>query len=225
LKAQSNFLGAVLDTGAQKSVIGIKQAESYCEIHSASLNRQASQNTASLFKFGSKAHRSIGTLHISIPTPKKTMFYEVDVIDLDVPLLLGLDFLDRFSLNALSVQNRICCVKDNWILPITRKHGHLYLCWAPTFSPYYTRSQLDRLHRHFFHPSAGKLLNLLRRADRNVLTPETRQLLQEISSSCETCVRYSSAPISFQVRMPDEIVFNKEIRMDLMYLDENNAQF
>jgi hypothetical protein len=171
-----------------------------------------------------KAHRSIATLQISISTPKETIFHEVDVINLDVPLLLGLEFLDTYSLNALSVQNHLCSVKDHWVLPITRKHGHLYLSWAPEYSGYYTRAQLGRLHRHFFHPSPGKLFNLLRKAGQETLTPDTRRILQDISSSCETCVRYSSLPVSFQVRMPDEIVFNKEIRMDLMYLEDCGKQ-
>jgi hypothetical protein len=161
---------------------------------------------------------------VSIPTPKKIIVYEFDVINLEVPHLLGLDVLDTYSLNALSVQNHLCSVKDQWDLPITRKHGHLYLCWAPKVLDYYSCAKLDRLHKHFFHLSAGKLLNLLIKAGPETLTPETRHILQEISSSCEKCVRYSSAPISFQVRMPDEIVFNKEIRMDFMYFEESCKQ-
>jgi hypothetical protein len=89
---------------------------------------------------------------------------------------------------------------------------------------YYPLAQLDELHKHFFNPSAGKLLNLLRKADPEALTPETRHILKETSSLCETCVRYSSTPISFQIRIPDEIFFNKEIRMDLMYLEESGKQ-
>jgi hypothetical protein len=85
---------------------------------------------------------------------------------------------------------------------------------------HFSSAQLHRLHKHFFHPSAAKLLNLLRRGYPESLTYDTRRILQEINSSCETCVRYSSAPITFQVRMPDEVAFNKEIRIDLMYLSE-----
>jgi hypothetical protein len=85
---------------------------------------------------------------------------------------------------------------------------------------HFSRAQLHRLHKHFFHPSAANLLNLLWRGYPESLKKDTRRILQEISSSCETCVRYSSAPIKFQVRIPDEVAFNKEIRIDLMYLSE-----
>jgi hypothetical protein len=182
------FIGAVLDTGAQKSVIGLTQAQAYCREHDAQIRTPGSAKSRSSFKFGSHVHRSVGTVSISIPTPKNLLIHNVDVIDLGIPLLLGLDFLDEHSFNPLSVQNNLWCVDGKWSLPITRKHGHLYLCWAPTMTTHYSRAQLYRLHKHFFHPSAGKLLNLLRRGYPESLTPDTRRLLQDISSSCETCV-------------------------------------
>jgi transposase InsO family protein len=142
----------------------------------------------------------------------------VDVVDIGVPLLLGLDFLDNHQLNPLNVQNQLWSVPGRWRMPIVRKNGHLYLCWKPTSVVNYSRSQLDRLHRHFFHPSAGKLWSLLNRAYPNSMCSDTLEILKDIGSSCKTCIRYSTAPISFQVRMPDEIVFNKELKLDLMYL-------
>jgi transposase InsO family protein len=224
--ASPGFEGAVLDTGAQKSVIGIHQARAYYRAYGSLLHSHDPKSSAALFKFGAKTHRSVGKIQIVIPTPKQPIIHDVDVIDLEIPLLLGLDFFDEYSLNPLSVQNNLWSMEGHWVLPITRKYGHLYLCWNPhpSLSTHYTRAQLHHLHRHFFHPSAGKLLNLLQRAHPEHLTPDTRQILQDISSSCETCVRYSSAPITFQVRMPDEVFFNKEIRMDLMYLEEAGKQ-
>ena len=44
-------------------------------------------------------------------------------------------------------------------------------------------------------------------------------ILKDISKSYHACQVYSSRPITFQVRFPDEILFNKSIRLDLMYLD------
>jgi hypothetical protein len=52
----------------------------------------------------------------------------------------------------------------------------------------------------------------------------TLQLLKDISSSCETCIQHSTAPISFQVSMPDEIVLNQELKLDLMYLEVYGKQ-
>jgi hypothetical protein len=113
-------------------------------------------------------------------------------------------------------------VVDHWVLPVTRKHGHLYLFWNPNpkMVIYYNRTQLHRLHPYFFHPSSSEIPNILQRALQEHLTSDTRQILQGISTSCEACIRYSAALITFQVRIPDEVVFNKEIRMDVMYLED-----
>jgi hypothetical protein len=210
-----------LDTGAQKSVIGQIQAESYCRENNTRFKLDPSTlSSTTFFKFGSSLAKSIGMIRISIPIPGPKYFIElcVDVVNVDIPLLLGLDFLGKHQLNPLSVQNQLWCVTERWTLSIIRKNGHLYLRWNSTPFVNYSRSQLDRLHRQFFHPSAGKLWNLLNRAYPNSVCSNTLALLKDIGSSCETCIRYSTAPISFQVRMSDEIVFNKELKLDLMYL-------
>jgi hypothetical protein len=56
------------------------------------------------------------------------------------------------------------------------------------------------------------------------MTPDTLKLLKDLDTSCETCLRYSTAPISFQVRMPDEVANNKELKLDLMYLTVDGKQ-
>jgi hypothetical protein len=144
-----------LDTGAQKSVIGNIQAESYCRENNTRFNLEPpALSSPSLFKFGSSLVQSMGMIRISTPIPGPHNFIElcVDVVNVDIPLLLGLDFLDKHQLNPLNVQNQLWCVTEKWTLPIVRKNDHLYLRWNPTSIVNFSRSQLDRLHRHFFTP-------------------------------------------------------------------------
>jgi hypothetical protein len=178
------------------------------------------ETTRPRFKFGSKVPSSLGLIQIQIPVPGPTKLIKLlfEVVDLDIPLMLGLEFLEKHKLNPLSVHNKLWSVDGNWTMPIVRKNGHLYLCWDNTHVVNYSRTKLDRLHRRFFHPSAGKLWNLLNSAYPDAMCSDTLSLLKEISSSCEACLRYSTAPISFQVRMQDEIAFNKELELDLMFL-------
>jgi hypothetical protein len=122
------FIGAVLDTGAQKSVIGLTQAQAYCREHDAQIRTPGLAKFRLSFKFGSHIHRSVGMVSISIATPEILLIHNVNVIDLGIPLLLGLELLDEHSLNPLRVQSNLWCVDGKWSLSITRKHGHLYLC-------------------------------------------------------------------------------------------------
>jgi hypothetical protein len=178
------------------------------------------ETTRPRFKFGSKVPSSLGLIKIQIPVPGPTKLIKLlfEVVDLDIPLMLGLEFLEKHKLNPLSVHNKLWSVDGNWTMPIVRKNGHLYLCWDNTHVVNYSRTKLDRLHRRFFHPSAEKLWNLLNSAYPDAMCSDTLSLLKEISSSCEACLRYSTAPISFQLRMQDEIAFNKELELDLMFL-------
>jgi hypothetical protein len=61
-----------------------------------------------------------------------------------------------------------------------RKHGHGYIEWS-VVNALYSRSELVRLHKHLYHPSTGKLLNLLRRATPDLVTTQTKELLDEIA--------------------------------------------
>jgi hypothetical protein len=54
--ASPKFEGAVLDTGAQKYVIGLHQAEAYYKSYGSLLNSHDPKSSAAIFKFGAKTH-------------------------------------------------------------------------------------------------------------------------------------------------------------------------
>lgn len=110
-------------------------------------------------------------------------------------------------------------------MPTVRKNDHEYLEWQPkALSVFYTRSQLERLHLHFLHPSATKLYELLRRAKPSDLDTDTLSVLKEISRCCESCVLYSPRQLVFQVRKPNGARFNQEILIDMMYLSDSKGK-
>ena len=204
-----------MDTGAAKSVIGLSQAHAYCREYRIPF---APTTSTSRFIFGDQECASLGKLNILVPCPGTDLKVCVDIVQPSVPLLLGIDTLDKHKLNVLSVENELHSVVFGWTLPLIRQQGHLYLKWHPPSETFYSRQQLYRLHQHLFHPSAEKLLNLLKRANPENLPADTKHLLKDISKSCHACQVYSSKPIHFQIRDPASIVFNHEIQLDLMYL-------
>ena len=159
-------------------------------------------------------------------------YVEMDVVSADVPALVGLDFLDYHSLLVDTVTNRLTkrvivpdddrqqYVMDEWHMPLTRKHNHVYARMAKRAPQVlYTREQLQKVHRQFAHASAESLFKLLKTADKDKLIPETYQNLQEITRRCDPCQRIANAPLRSLVSLGFEnLRFNETVFIDVMYI-------
>jgi hypothetical protein len=95
--------------------------------------------------------------------------------------------------------------------------GHLLWPRARSVT-YYTQNQIRKLHRHFIHPSAQKLSNLLSTSSPENMTPETRAMIYEITANCQTCQEISRRPLRFSVRSGDDVIFNQHLLLDIMYI-------
>ena len=157
----------------------------------------------------------------------------MDVVSADVPALVRLDFLDYHSLLVDTVTNRLTkrvivpdddrqqYVMDEWHMPLTRKHNHVYARMAKLAPQVlYTRQQLQKVHRQFAHASAESLFKLLNTADKDKLTPETYHNLQEITRRCDPCQRIANSPLRFRVSLGSEnLCFNETVFIDVMYIE------
>ena len=157
-------------------------------------------------------------VYIVLPTPSGPKQIKTHIVGPSIPFLIGLDVLDAHRWNLLTVQNELESVKEGWKLACVRTFAHIYLTWDPLSTTFYSKAAPSNFHPHFMHPSVSKLYNLLRRATPERLDPETKMRLKEIYDSCHICQTYSTKPLTFQARCPDEIIFNKEVRIDLMFL-------
>lgn len=145
----------------------------------------------------------------------------IGVVDADIPLLLGLDLLDKHKLVADNVDKVLVNKISGWSVPITRAHGHLFIRWDLR-EVMYTRTELERLHLHFFHPSVQKLLALLKRGTPDRVKPDTPKIIQDIVDKCQGCKRFGIRPYRFRVSIPNEdVIFNHEVAIDLFWIDGN----
>jgi hypothetical protein len=214
--SKSSFKGAVIDTGAQSSVIGLPQAQAYSSEFGSRLFIRPSLTT---FKFGNSTEKSLGITRIVVPTPGTLVSFDCDVVKADIPLLIGLDLLGRYSLDVIVAKGVLRSDDEKWSLPLVQKDGHIFLEWNRVLDICYTREELTKIHRHFYHPSTTKLFNLLRRADPKNLAEDTRRILDDIKAHFDTCQHFLPRPHHFSVSLdPEQAIFNKEIIMDLMYL-------
>jgi Aspartyl protease len=116
---------ACIDTGAQRTVIGLAQARAYCKFLGIPFALSISKR---VFVFWVGKRNSLGILHMRFPTPNGSfIMLEVDVVPTNVPMLLGLDVLEKFGLCADTVHNVLHCTAEDWNLPLVSKLGHVYL--------------------------------------------------------------------------------------------------
>lgn len=211
------FTGACLDTGASRSVIGHGQGSAYARLTKTPI--KPTNNYPSQFMFGGTVTPTLGTVDVRVPIGP-TLFANliIDIVEVDIPFLLGLDALDALSLYVKNVDDRLKCDKRGISTSLARKHEHIYLEWTNVV--HYSMVELERLHRHFNHPAADRLAAVLHRADDPKAEPGTLQQLERLTAGCDVCQRLSRAPGGFRVAIPDDnIVFNRTILVDLMYLD------
>jgi hypothetical protein len=208
------FRGGVVDTGAPYSVIGQIEARLYCQELDIPFSPAKPSNRR--FRFGTSVYSSIGQLRVMLPTSTNPLSFVVDIISLDIPLLVGKSTLEQHDL-AVDVKRKQLNSPTGSI-PL-HDYGHLIIKWnSSDIRTHYTKGQIRKLHRHYLHPSTTKLYDLLRRADPN-LSSETKGLIQNITQACSTCAEYSTKPICFSVRTPDDVVFNQKLLLDIMYIN------
>jgi hypothetical protein len=209
--------GACVDTGPQKTVIGLPQAKEYCRFIGTKFKLKENMN---VYRFGVGKQESLGSLKVILPTPEPLINLEIDVVQADVPLLIGLDVLDENGMTADTMNNVLKCPGRGWKIPLVRNLGHVYLEWKYG-NIFFTNTELTKLHRSLYLPSNENLMNLIKRARPDYLDKDTMAILQNISQSCETCQRLGPRPIRFKVSIPptDDIVFGGEVSIDIMFIN------
>ena len=103
----ARILGFCIDIGAPKSVISRKELSRILRAHAFRFPKLRSSNRR--FRFADETFRSLGQTAIPLATPPgmAPLPAMIDVVDADIPALLGLDILDKESLTADTVTNRL----------------------------------------------------------------------------------------------------------------------
>lgn len=141
----------------------------------------------------------------------------------DFPLLVGLDVMRANGMILNFDADEVTDDSATWIVPIDYLRGHAFITDA-TNSVLYTKPELEKLHLQFYHPSPGKLYDLLKRYNPDTIGPSVKSVLEEINAAFQTCSQYSTSPFWFRAAMPhDEIIFYHELAIDLVWLNGSPA--
>jgi hypothetical protein len=141
--------------------VGLAQAKAYCRYRGIRFKTKASKN---VFHFGTQRQESLRDLLVRIPLAGGSFVpVEMGVVKADIPMLVGLDVLDRYALTIDNVDNVLDSRINGTKAPLARKLGHIYLDLKPEYTVMFTNTELVKLHRAFVHYSAEKLHRLLKR--------------------------------------------------------------
>ena len=106
-------------------MVGELQARAYFERHNI---RYKLEPPVTHFKFGDGIFPSLGKMEVRILTKNGSYLkIDMDVVSADIPILLGLDVLDRESIVACNVHNELQATHAAQTFPLTGKFGNLYL--------------------------------------------------------------------------------------------------
>jgi hypothetical protein len=205
-RIQSTFHGAVVDSGASRTVIGHKQARNITSTTSAtSCAVNSSEHSRRAFRFGSQVVCSVGQIEFHLPVGESFISFQAFIVPIDVPLLLGLDVMQSYGMKLCTKTNSLS--GSGWTVPLHHVNGHLMLPLPNSISDiHFSKLELVRMHNGFHHPSAGKLYIILQRAKPTEVPPHLLSVLEDISKYCETCQRTARKPLRFQATIPRDLV-------------------
>ncbi|KAI1006957.1 hypothetical protein K3495_g1266 [Podosphaera aphanis] len=196
--SSSVFQGIMPDTGAADVLTaGLEQTKALQRQLSISIDKSNTGQHRIRFVKGETV--SIGS--INVPTPFGLVIFHV--VPTKTPFLLCLKDMDALNIKFDNVEN------------VTIQYGKKYPYSITIF--HLTETELRRIHRRFGHPSVRKLSDLLLRADEEF----DASILHKISKLCHQCQLHGRSPGRFRFNIRDDIQFNSEIVVDVMYLDNN----
>lgn len=178
-------------------------------------------NSDSQFRFGDSVFNARIKFNCRLGLSNGTFLeFEVFVVDGYFPLLMGLEVMRQFSLVMDWGRDLLAGPNNEWKFKISYAYGHAFV-HNHFNAVIFTRAEVEKLHLHFHHPSSSKLLNLIRRNDPTKADSSVKKILEEISAAFEHCQEYSSGPLRFRASItPDELVFNQELAIDLLWLNK-----
>lgn len=112
---------------------------------------------------------------------------------------------------------------DLWNILIVRSfRNHLCVPISQSAKIFFTKRQLSHIHQQFFHPSAMKLFQLIKRSRPEEATTDILNPLKEITQRWNPFQRIWNAPTRFRVTIgARHTLFNERILLDIMCIDDD----
>ena len=197
------------------------------------------QDSKDRFRFGDgEIFSSIKSVTLPIYVDGERHFLVSDIVLCDVPLLLSRESLERAGaiidfqrgefLFLGKVIPAVITKSGHYCLPLTRelslqnRHTSNVLFnfkFEENLSSEALNQKVQKLHRQFAHPTADRLVKLLKTA--NITDKYVLDSVRNVSNSCDVCKRLKKSPLRPAVGFPLASDFNECIAVDLKAIGDN----
>lgn len=224
---------AVLDCGAPKTVCGKVWLDTFIEaLSKEDQGRVTYTSTSNIYKFGNgrrvKAYTSV---NLPVVLGKKEVTLKTDVVNDEIPLLMSRISMKRAKTMLDMIEDKVTML-GQVIKLITTSTGHYAVPICPnrivldkdevninllSTNPNMPIKEIaTKLHRQFAHPSAERLLRLIKQSKYGS-NEELKKEIDEVTNKCSICMRFKQSPPRPVVDMPMATRFNETIAIDIKY--------
>ena len=227
---------AVVDTGCPCTVAGVVWLKSYINTLSRKDRLAVEQkNSDNKFSFGDgSTYSSLYNVIVPIYVNQCRYTLSVDIVNCNIPLLLSRDTL-RKAKAKIDIEMATIDFLGATVPLMTTTTGHLCLSIHRSFDTSNKETQkvlsrvlfsspiegvgsdlknkVSKLHLQFCHPTAERLIDLLKRAgttDQHIF-----DVVHEVTLGCDVCLKNKRPPLRPAVSFPLATSFNQVVALDL----------
>ena len=223
---------AILDTACTSTVAGVEWLNDYVEKlegHNRTLVSKGKSTSRIVFG-GNNSVSAISEVQIPVQMGEMNCLLTVQAIPGTLPLLLSVNSMIKAGAVINLDENCISLHGCSEKIPLLRlPTGHIAINLLPkgdlhneslvlTAIKDLDQKDITKLHRQFSHCREERLTELLAKAGHE--SKAVKDLVRQVCSSCEVCVRYGRAPARPIVSLPLSNHFNDVISLDLHELRE-----
>ena len=229
---QESLGKGLLDCGCVKTVAGeVWIIEFLNTLPRSEMDKIKHSASKAKFRFGDSVEvDSVKELVIPVVIAGVHRVMKVDVVQCEIPLLIGVQTMKRMGL-ILNCENDTanvfgktielnCTTSGHYCLPVNSFHiGYSYInvvLHASSLTDLPKQEKMKKalkLHRQFGHANAEKLNKLFSHSQ--YADKEFEECIKAVCEQCEFCEKYKMGPIKPIVSLPRADKFNQLVAMDL----------
>ncbi len=224
------FNSAILDSACSSTVTGKAWMHCFMDTLDADKLEQVTRcNSETIFKFGGgRKLKSLEKVTFPCEIAGVNCTVTTDVVESDIPLLLGKPAMkaakvvmdlenDKASFFGREIDlqctssGHYCVPLQYSKVPVDQTFEVLYSVDGQTKQE--KKKTVQKLHKQFAHPSGRRLLLLLQ--DAGIQDQVCLDLVDEVTSECDVCLKFKKTPPKPVVGLPLATEFNEVVAMDL----------